>query len=131
MGWRLLVALPIALLMALPISGCEREMNDRSAPNGDPTMPVLRTPTPDAEERERLVAMARQDLSQRTGVPASEIQVVSVTRESWRDTSLGCPEPGKAYAQVLVPGYRIVLEARGQHYQYHTSTDRVVLCDEL
>ena len=46
--------------------------------------------------------------------------------------SLGWPTPrscqlGMAYAQVLVEGYRMVLEANGKAYEYHTSMDRVVL----
>ncbi len=47
----------------------------------------------------------------------------------WRDSSLGCPEPGKSYLQVITPGYRVVLQADGQTYEYHTNReDRAVLC---
>jgi hypothetical protein len=47
----------------------------------------------------------------------------------WSDTSLGCPEPGMAYAQVITPGYLIVLGAAGQTYEYHTDEhSSVVLC---
>jgi hypothetical protein len=35
------------------------------------------------------------------------------------------------YAQVITPGYRVVLEAGGQRYEYHTDTGRfVVLCEK-
>jgi hypothetical protein len=75
-----------------------------------------------------MVQMAREDLSRRTSIPTSDMVVASAASETWRDASLGCPQPGKAYAQVLTPGYLIVLEARGQRYEYHASTTRVVLC---
>ncbi len=29
------------------------------------------------------------------------------------------PEPGQMYAQVLIEGFRIVLEAGGKKYEYH------------
>jgi hypothetical protein len=32
----------------------------------------------------------------------------------WPDASLGCPEPGRVYAQVIVPGFRLVLGANGR-----------------
>jgi hypothetical protein len=44
--------------------------------------------------------------------------VVRVTAKTWSDASLGCPEPEMMYAQVLTPGYQIILEAGGTHYDY-------------
>lgn len=38
---------------------------------------------------------------------------------TWRDGSLGCPQPGMRYKQVLVNGYRIVLRHGGSEYPYH------------
>lgn len=62
------------------------------------------------------------DLAAVLGVEPEEVKVVSVEEVIWPDTSLGCPEPGKVYAQVLTRGYRIVLEAKGDTYEYHTDT---------
>lgn len=49
---------------------------------------------------------------------------------TWSDTSLGCPQPGQVYAQVLTPGYRITLYAPTLIYEYHVAavSGRVVLC---
>jgi len=61
--------------------------------------------------------------------PPEEIKVILVERVVWPDTSLGCPEPGKFYAQVLVPGYRIILEVGGKRVEVHTDLKgRVVIC---
>lgn len=61
--------------------------------------------------------------------PPEEIKIVLVEQVTWPDTSLGCPEPGKFYAQVLVPGYRIVVEVRGRKFEVHTDlSGRVVIC---
>jgi hypothetical protein len=75
-----------------------------------------------------LVAQAIADLAGRLGIAADAIQVQSAEAVEWPDASLGCPEPGMMYAQVITPGYRIVLEAGGQLYEYHSSLSRVVYC---
>ncbi len=80
-------------------------------------------------EAEKVVATAKADLMQRLGVTEEAIVVKSVEAVQWRNSSLGCPQPGMMYAQVLTPGFEIVLEAEGQEYEYHTDSDRlVVLC---
>ena len=97
------------------------------------------TPVPDAEaagiapppEAKQVVELAREDLAERLGLAPGEMSLVSVEAVEWSDASLGCPQPGMMYAQVITPGYLVVLEAEGQQYAYHTDTDRiVVLCED-
>ncbi|MGD9497183.1 MAG: hypothetical protein AB7Y46_12870 [Armatimonadota bacterium] len=66
------------------------------------------------------VQAAVDDLAARLGVAAELITVESMERVTWPDASLGNPEPGRAYAQVMTQGYRVALEAGGQRYVYHT-----------
>ncbi|MGH3503507.1 MAG: hypothetical protein ACRDQA_21795 [Nocardioidaceae bacterium] len=63
------------------------------------------------------------DLVRRLEVPAEEIDITAVEQVTWRDSSLGCPEPGHMYAQVLTPGWRIMLGHRGAVYEYHAALD--------
>jgi hypothetical protein len=79
---------------------------------------------------EQLVAAARSDLAQRLGIAAEGIQVVSVEYIEWEDSSLGCPQPGMMYADVITPGYRIVLSAGGREYDYRTSLRDITLCKQ-
>jgi hypothetical protein len=97
------------------------------------------TPTPPGEateaklpsEAEEAVQLAQEDLRQRLDLAPEAIRLVSVEAVDWPDTSLGCPEPGMMYAQVITPGFRVVLEAERETYEYHTHQGRVVvLCDE-
>lgn len=69
-------------------------------------------------------------LADELGIPAEEIDVVSVEAYEWSDASLGCPEPGKSYAQVITPGYRVILEAEGETFEVHTDEEgrTVVMC---
>ena len=41
---------------------------------------------------------------------------------TWPDASLGCPQPGMTFAQVLTPGYLVVIrDAGGAEHQVHTN----------
>lgn len=63
-------------------------------------------------------------LAQRANVPAADIKVVSVEGMDWPDTSLGAPQPGMMYAQVITPGYKVVLQAGERRYEYHTDMNQ-------
>ncbi|MFN8590892.1 MAG: ferritin-like domain-containing protein [Thermomicrobiales bacterium] len=54
------------------------------------------------------------------GVAASTVQVVAVEPRTWPDASLGCPEPGHAYAQVITPGYVVTINSGGKEMTFHT-----------
>jgi hypothetical protein len=76
-----------------------------------------------------LINLAKKDLAQRLSATVDQITVVSSTYMDWPDASLGCPQKGLVYAQVITPGYRIVLEQGQKQYDYHTSlAEAVVLC---
>ncbi|HET7009753.1 MAG TPA: hypothetical protein VFI11_03170 [Anaerolineales bacterium] len=64
-------------------------------------------------------------------VPLEMVRVTSNEPVEWPDTSLGCPQAGVAYAQVIMPGYRIRLEAAGETYVVHTDAGGLtVICGE-
>ncbi len=105
------------------------------APTAAPPPPataVLPQPTESSLQPSRpaQVEAAVAYLANELGVAPETIQVLSVEEVTWPDTSLGCPQPGMAYAQVLVPGFRIRLRSGGQDYALHTDgqANQVVLC---
>jgi len=67
---------------------------------------------------EQAVQEAKEDLASRLQIDPSGIEVVSSEAVTWNDSSLGCPEKGYSYLQVLTPGYRVVLESGGVQYDY-------------
>lgn len=73
-----------------------------------------------------LFMQAQEDLGQRLGVDIAYIKLAEVERVDWPDTALGSPQPGMMYAQVITPGFKMVLDAEGERYTYHTSMERVV-----
>ena len=70
-----------------------------------------------------------EDAQRRTGVPRSQLEIISTEKVTWNDGALGCPQPDRMYTQALVPGYRISIRASGQTLDYHAAeTGRFVLC---
>jgi hypothetical protein len=95
---------------------------NRSAMSANSSVQII----PGSEEA---LAAAVADLAKQSGVGPDQIVLVSLEAVEWSDASLGCPEEGYMYAQVITPGYKIVLEAQGQSYEYHTDQmTNVVLC---
>lgn len=49
--------------------------------------------------------------------------IVSVERTSWPDSCLGLARPDEVCAQVITPGYRVMVSLGGRQLEYHTATD--------
>jgi hypothetical protein len=100
----------------------------------------LLTPTPMANPNidprsEAAIEAAMRDAAAQLGVGSSSLTVERVEAREWSDSSLGCPRQGQMYAQVLTPGFLIVIgEARpggGRRLEYHSDErGRVVLCSQ-
>lgn len=100
-------------------------------PPPSPTLkPLPEAEAPSGKPVEELVSEARSDLAERLNISQSEITTSEVESIVWNDASLGCPEPKKYYAQVITPGYKIILEANGEAYTYHTSLQFVKPCQK-
>lgn len=111
-------------VLAILVGGCAGEPGSAEAspeeaapPAGTSAMNVA-GPTGDP------AAGPRADLAQRLGVDEAAIEVVSVREVTWRDGSVGCPQPGMLYPQVLVNGSQIILRHAGVDYHYHSGRGR-------
>ncbi len=62
-----------------------------------------------------LIAAIAVDL----GVPPESVQVITMESRDWPDSSLGCPQPDMLYAQVITPGYLVLVEVSGERIEYH------------
>lgn len=81
-------------------------------------------PAPENPYIANLVQQAQRDLAKRLSLPVESIELLKFEDVIWPDGSLGCPQPGMVYTQVLVEGYRILLQYGGQVYAYHGGGDR-------
>lgn len=111
---------------AYPVEVDLSELTPQAPANTTPEI----APQPGVPDPETAVAhLVSQDLAARLGLDVSDITVVEAESVEWADSALGCPAPGYAYMQVITPGYKILLEASGETYEYHTDLNQhFVLC---
>ena len=82
-------------------------------------------------EAQLSVLAAAVNLAALSDADISSVNLLEISRMEWGDSSLGCPQPGNFYAQVITPGYLIVMETGGQLFNYHTDLlGNVILCEK-
>ena len=93
--------------------------------------PLTLTAPPDSGPVPAHEEAARALLAGEVGADPGDFSLESSERVQWSDASLGCPQPGYAYAQVVTPGYRLVFALDGTTYQVHTNDDgsHAVICE--
>lgn len=101
--------LPLLLLLA---AACA------SAPPAAPT--AAPAPTSDRVDAVPAQLAVIQAVARKTGVPVDQVRVISTEGVYWPDGCLGLPPTEAACAAVVTPGFRIVVEAGGARYRYHT-----------
>ena len=89
---------------------------------------VVGLPAGDSGTRDAAIATARTALAAREGQRDAPAEVVSADAMEWRDSSLGCPEKGRFYAQALRSGYRVVLRQGQTVHVVHVSGADAVFC---
>jgi hypothetical protein len=69
------------------------------------------------------------DAAKRFQVAEDAVVLASAEQVTWGDGSLGCPQPGRSYTQMLVPGFRVTASTTAGRMLYHTDTrSSVVTC---
>ena len=91
-------------------------------------MAVTEEPKGYAMTEDEAVALAKKALAQLAGSPIGDMQVILVSRTRWTDRSLGCPQAGVLYPQVVILGYQVLLGAGGVGYDVHVGDGRAVVC---
>ena len=110
---------PLALLAIATVSaGCGQ---DSSPPTVEQPMQLDR----DASSPGDIAARTVADF---LSIPVSEVTLVSIESKDFGDPSLGCPEPGMAYPQVVTPGHRVLMEADGRRFDVRVSGGHGRIC---
>jgi hypothetical protein len=129
----------IILIVMLLAAACTPNLIPESAPaqgpkvteeiSSDPT--ATSSPIVESGLEKKFIGIVMADLATRLSMEAQAISVISAEAITWPNAALGCPLPGKVYAQGTVPGFRIRLKAENKEYSYHTDrTGQFVLCLE-
>lgn len=108
-------------LIVLLITACSPQAQPTDlAPIDEPSthIPVDLTPAQRA---------AVSTLTQNLGLAADQIKLVSTESVDWPDSCLGISMEGISCAQVITPGFQIILEANGKQVEYRTNEDGTVM----
>ena len=55
-----------------------------------------------------------------TGEDVDSVTIIAAEQVEWPDAFLGCPVEGSFAAQVITPGYRVMVDYEGTHLEVHT-----------
>ena len=69
----------------------------------------------------------RQVAAQELTTSLETVRLVSIEAVEWPNSCLGIEKEGSICLQVIVPGYRIVVESNGQQLEYHTNQDATAI----
>ncbi len=138
--------LSFILLLSIVLAGCapskaesvsssrQNAASEELSPTSTENPPSLNntlTPqeTPSDPAIEHLVSLVKKNLAERLHIDTNSITLVKAVEVTWPDAALGCPSPGKVYAEVETPGYKIQLKADNKEYSYHTDrAEQFILC---
>lgn len=128
-----LIGLTIVLAV---LAACARPLAEEptSVPEDAPSVTPRETVAEDGGELtgeipEELLGEVLADASERSGVTASDLEILTAEAANWSDGSLGCPEPGQIYTQALVDGYHVVVRAADEELDYRVANGGFRLCE--
>ena len=119
----------LTMSFAFLISACTP---DYSTPIMPTQAPVLHTPAAQPAESPTPVSgagysaalsAAQKILSEKLSVPVEQIQVDKVEPVEWSDSCLDLAGTDEMCAEVITPGYRILLRVDLFQYEFHTNAD--------
>jgi hypothetical protein len=70
---------------------------------------------------------ARRDLAERLGISKDDVVMKSVEPADFPDAALGAPLADEMSAQVITPGWRIILKAGEKNYEYRATARQLRL----
>lgn len=75
-----------------------------------------------------IARVAIDALAEDLKIDKDAIVVESVTPVDWPDSSIGCPQPDRAYLTVITPGHKVVLRVNEQVYSVNEANGRAFIC---
>ena len=73
-----------------------------------------------------VIQASLQSAADQLGVTVDDVTITTAEQRAWPDSSLGCPQPGHAYSQIVTPGYLVTVDTTEDataEVQVHTNRD--------
>jgi len=120
------VMLALSIQLALACTACGANEQGQGLPVTD-SEPTREAATVNADQQE-LAALAINTLAAHLSVEPGEVTLQSLSPVDWPDASLGCPQPGMSYPQVITAGHSALLQHQGKMYKVHMAGTRAFVC---
>jgi outer membrane lipoprotein-sorting protein len=109
------------------LSANQQQYTFRTNQDGSQVRPEPISTGPAAKDLPAAVQAARQALAKVLGVTSDALQVVSFEAVDWPDGCLGVAQKGMMCTDMVTPGYRVILGAANQQWEYHTDKTGVLV----
>jgi hypothetical protein len=121
----LIIALSVALELTVHSPSAPGSPNKSMTTPSETPAPTSTPQTSRAKSQvpEAILSPILNEAAKLANVSPQELVIVRAEAVVWNDGSLGCPEPGMEYAQALVNGYWVVIEAGGRTYDFRVGRD--------
>ena len=117
-----------------PLSGTPTGTEESDAPRPTPLTSPLGSPVGEPPVSGATVATAlKPDVAAELELARDELSLVSAEAVEWPDASLGCPQPGQMYAQVITPGWRFIFkDEAGDRYDVRApkAGETFIICEK-
>lgn len=78
---------------------------------------------PRLPDQDRAFAAAREALAKELRIDELAVQRVEVTPQEWNDACLGVTRTGEMCAQVITPGWLVIMDVGSRQYEAHTDRE--------
>ena len=121
------VGTSLAGLIALTACMAQGKPEASSAPSGAPRTAAEAVSASPATAAPAAVVERARDALRAAGLPADS-KLLTSEQTQWNDSSLGCPQPGAMYTQVITSGYLLRFAGQDSTHEVHVAADAAILC---
>lgn len=121
--------LAVVLLILIILTACNPDSVSTPLPSTVPTATeLLAEITPTTPTLPGAVEAVQQLIADRLDMDPQQVEVLQYEKVDWPDACLGVQNPEQICAQVITPGYQILIQVNEQVYEFHTdlSGDQIV-----
>ncbi|HBB34255.1 MAG TPA: hypothetical protein DDZ80_08105 [Cyanobacteria bacterium UBA8803] len=92
-----------------------------TVPSNEQSEEIAIPPQEDGNLPDAVVQVVLQDASKRSNLPNQELSIVQAEQRDWPDGCLGLAFSGTFCAQVVVPGWQVIVNAGQRDFVYRTN----------
>ncbi len=119
---------PLAAAIGFVLVACNAVSQGSPAPAGITFVPGQGSAEQLTDVERDAARRAIEALAADLEVEPGQVKVDTIRAVDWPDSSLGCPEPGRAYLTVVTPGHKVSLRVDDRVYVVHESKNRAAVC---